>query len=96
MSAVSRLGFLRSGLTLAVLTYAGTRPELREELMREVRNGRMSAGGPWLDLTSLTLTLTSSGERGVKQVRPTEVGLVGGRIALGVKEELMAFTFLVK
>ena len=42
MSAVSRVGFLRSGLTLAVLKDTGIRPDVREELMRVVMNGRMS------------------------------------------------------
>lgn len=39
---MSRVGFLRSGLTLAVLKSVGTRPEVREEFTREVMNGRMS------------------------------------------------------
>ena len=47
MSAVSRVGFLRSGLTLAILKDAGIRPEVREELMRVVRNGRMSLETAW-------------------------------------------------
>ena len=47
MSAVSRVGFLRSGLTLAILKDAVIRPEVREELMREVRNGRMSLEITW-------------------------------------------------
>jgi len=47
----------------------------------------------WLDVTSL---LTSSEERGAKQVRLTGVGVGGGRIAAGVKEEVMSFTFFVK
>ena len=37
----------RSGLTLAILKDAGMRPEVREELMREVRNGRMSLDASW-------------------------------------------------
>ncbi|KAK0148706.1 hypothetical protein N1851_010941 [Merluccius polli] len=76
--------------------------------MRVERNGRMSLETAWkreegigsrgqvvawLVITSLW---TSSGERGVKWVRQTEVGVVEGRIVVGVKEELMAFSFLVK
>ena len=75
--------------------------------MRVVRNGRMTLKATWrreegigsrgqavawLDITSLW---TSSEEREVKPVRPTEVGVGGGRIAAGVTEELMSFTFLV-
>lgn len=40
MSAVSRVGFLKSGLTL-VLKEAGNRPEVRKEFIRKVRNGRI-------------------------------------------------------
>ena len=36
---MSRVGFLRSGLTL--------RPEVKEELMRVVRNGKMSLETAW-------------------------------------------------
>ena len=42
MLVVSRVGFLRSGLILAALNDSGTRPEVREELIKAVRNGRMS------------------------------------------------------
>ena len=44
---VSRVGFLRSGFILAVLKDAGTRPEVREELIRAVRNGRKSLKTAW-------------------------------------------------
>ena len=44
---MSRVGFLRSGLTRAILKDAGKRPEVREELMRVVRNGRMSLEAAW-------------------------------------------------
>ena len=47
MSAVSRVGFLRNGLTLAVLEDAGIRPEVKEKLMRVVRNGRMLLETAW-------------------------------------------------
>ena len=38
---------LLSGLTLAILKDARIRPEVREELRREVRNGRMSLKMAW-------------------------------------------------
>ena len=44
---VSRVGFLRRGFILAVLKDAGTMPEVREELMRAVRNGRRSTEMAW-------------------------------------------------
>jgi len=92
---------LRSGLIVALLKAVGNRPELREVLIRVVRmSPRMSCGDgsrgqvvAWLDVTSL---LTSSKERGLKQVRLVGVGERGGRIAAGEKEEVMSFTFFVK
>ena len=42
MSVESRLGFFRSGFTVAYLKGAVISPEVREELIRVVRNGRMS------------------------------------------------------
>ena len=89
------VGFL-SGLTLAILKDAGIRPEVTKELLRgeerqDVALDGLEKGGrdgvkgqvvAWLDITHFC---TSSGERGVKWVRPTEVGVVVGRI--GVKEE---------
>ena len=42
MSAESRVGFFRSGFTVAVLKRAGIMPEVREEMIRVLRNGRMS------------------------------------------------------
>ena len=47
MSVVLRVGFLRRGFILAVLKDAGTMPEVREELISEVRNGRMSLETAW-------------------------------------------------
>ena len=44
---MSRVGFLRRGFILAVLKDAGTMPEVREELMRAVRNGRRSLEMAW-------------------------------------------------
>ena len=35
------MGFLKSGFTVTVLKGAGIMPEVREELIRVVRNGRM-------------------------------------------------------
>ena len=44
---VLRVVFLRRGFILAVLKDAGTMPEVREELIIEVRNGRMSLETSW-------------------------------------------------
>ena len=44
---VSRVSFLMSGFILAVLKDVGKRPEVREELIIEVRNGRMSLEAAW-------------------------------------------------
>ena len=35
------MGFLKSGFTVAVLKAVGMRPEVREDLIRVVRNGKM-------------------------------------------------------
>jgi len=45
MSVVLRVGYLRSGLILAVLKAVGNRPELREVLIRVVRKGRILPEG---------------------------------------------------
>ena len=78
------MGFFRSGFAVAVLKGAGLKPEVREELIRVVRNGRMSCEIFWrreegirkreqvvarLDVTSVR---TSSEKIGLKQVRPSE------------------------
>ena len=42
MSAESRVGFFSRSFTVAVLKGAGIMPEVKEELIRVVRNGRMS------------------------------------------------------
>lgn len=42
MSVPSRVGFLRRGLTLAVLKAVVNMPELREVLIKVVINSRMS------------------------------------------------------
>ena len=47
MSVVLRVVFLRRGFILAVFKDAGTMPEVREELIIEVRNGRMSLETSW-------------------------------------------------
>ena len=44
---VSRVGFLRRGFILAGLKDAGPMPEVREELIRAVRNGKMSLETAW-------------------------------------------------
>ena len=46
MAAESRVGFFKSGFTLVVLKGAG-RPEVRKELIRVVRNGKMSCEMSW-------------------------------------------------
>ena len=47
MSVVSRVGLLRRGFILAVWKDAGTTPQqVREELIRAVRNGRRSMRWP--------------------------------------------------
>ena len=44
MSVALRVGFLRRGFILAVLKDAGTMPEVSEEFISAVRNGRMLLG----------------------------------------------------
>ena len=44
---MSSVGFLRRGFILAVSKDAGTMPEVREELIRAGRNGRMSLKTAW-------------------------------------------------
>lgn len=78
MSAESRVGFFRSCLTVAVLKRAGIWPEVREELIRVERKGRVSCEMSWrreegivsreqevawLDITSVR---KSSEERGLR------------------------------
>ena len=41
MSAESRVGFFRSGFTVAVLKGTGVMPEVRKELYRVMKIGRM-------------------------------------------------------
>ena len=107
MSAVLRVVFLRRGFILAVLKDAGTMPEVREELIVDVRNGRMSLETSWrreegiasrgqvVAWLDVIILLTSSEVRGLNWVK-TEMGMEGGRMEAGVKEELMSFTFWVK
>ena len=47
MSAESRVGFCQSCLTVAVLKVAGIWPEVREELIGVMRNGKMSCEMFW-------------------------------------------------
>ena len=82
-------------------------PEVREEFIRVLRNGRMSLKTAWRSEEGMgsrgqvvvwldvTILLTSSEVRGIKWVI-TEVGIGGGRMVAEVKEELMSFTFWVK
>ena len=107
MSVVLRVGFLRRGFILAVLKDAGTMPEVREELISEVRNGRMSLETSWrreegiasrgqvVAWLDVIILLTSSEVRGINWAK-TEEGMGGGRMEAGIKEELMSFTFWVK
>ena len=89
MAAASRVGFFKSGFTLVVLKGAGIRPEVRKELIRVVRNDKMlcalswrreeGTGSrelvlAWLDVTSVSI----SEERGLNQVKPSEVRVEGG------------------
>ena len=86
---------------------AGTMPEVREELIVDVRNGRMSLETSWRREEGITsrgqvvawldviILLTSSEVRGINWVK-TEEGMGGGRMEAGIKEELMSFTFWVK
>ena len=107
MSVVLRVVFLRRGFILAVLKDAGTMPEVREELIIEVRNGRISLETSWrreegiasrgqvVAWLDVIILLTSSEVRGLNWVK-TEEGRGGGRMEAGIKEELMSFTFWVK
>ena len=82
-------------------------PEVREELIVDVRNGRMSLETSWRREEGMTsrgqvvawldviILLTSSEVRGINWVK-TEEGMGGGRMEAGIKEELMSFTFWVK
>ena len=47
MSAESRVDFFRHGFTIDVLKGAGIRPEVKEELIRVVRNGKMLCEMSW-------------------------------------------------
>ena len=106
MSVVLRVVLLRRGFILAALKDAGTMPEVREELISEVRNGRMSLETYWrreegiasrgqvVAWLEVTILLTSLDVRGINWVI-TEVGMGGGWMAAGIKEELMSFTFCI-
>ena len=103
MSLVSRVGFLRRGFILAVLKDAETMPEVSEELIIEVRNGRMSLETSWrreegiasrgqvVAWLDVIILLTSSEVRGLNWVKTEE-----GKMEAGIKEKLMSFTFWVK
>jgi hypothetical protein len=82
-------------------------PDVREELIVDVRNGRMSLETSWrreegmasrgqvVAWLDVIILLTSSEVRGINWVK-TEEGMGGGRMEAGIKEELMSFTFWVK
>ena len=104
---VSGVGFLRGGFILTVLKDAGTMPEVREELMRVLRNGRRSLEVAWrreeeigsrghvMAWLELTILLTSLEVRVIKWAK-TEVKMGGGWMVAGLNVELMSFTFWVK
>ena len=90
---------------MAVFKGDRIRPEVREKLIGVVRNGRMSremfwrrekgVGSKeqvvaWFDITSR--------ERGLKQVKPSDMRIGGGTfwVGIGLNEELMYYSFLVK
>ena len=78
MLVVSRVGFLGRGFILAVLKDAGTMPEVKEELIRAMRNVRMWLETAWrsekgigsrgqvVTWLHLTILLTSLEVRGIK------------------------------
>ena len=80
-SVGSRVGFLRSGVTLADLKADGTQPEVTEVLMMEVmkwsRSGAMvwkigegtGSRGQVVGLVDVTSFRTSSGDKGEKEER---------------------------
>ena len=82
-------------------------PDVREELIVDVRNGRMSLETSWrreegmasrgqvVAWLDVIILLTLSEVRGINWVK-TEEGMGGGRMEAGIKEELMSFTFWVK
>jgi hypothetical protein len=70
--------FLAEGSTRAVFKSEGTHPVVRDELMREVRNGRRSPEMVWRKEEGMVLVVRqpdlissriSSGERGAKEVK---------------------------
>jgi hypothetical protein len=81
ISVVLRVGFLKRGFMLATLKDTGTMPEVREELLSEVRNGRMSLETSWrrekgiasrgqvVAWLDVIILLTSSEVRGLNWVK---------------------------
>ena len=84
----SRVGFLRSGVTLADLKADGTQPDVTEVLMMEVMKGSRSGAMVWkigdgtgsrgqvVGLVDVSSFRTSSGERGEKEDMHGTLGLV--------------------
>ena len=82
-------------------------PEVREELIIAVRNGRISLETSWrreegiasrgqvVACLDIIILLTSSEVTGLNWVK-IEEGMGGGRMEAGIKEEIMSFTFWVK
>ena len=103
---MSRVGFSRSGFILAVLKDAGTRPEVREEFIREVGNARVLLKTGWrieegigsrgqlVACLDVTILWTSSEERGIKWVKT--VGDRAREDCGRVKKKLISLTFWVK
>ena len=91
-SAESRVGFLRSGVTLAALKADGTQPEVTDVLMMEVMKGSRSGVMVWkigdgrgsrgqvVGLEEVTSFRTSSGERGEKEDRQDTFGIAMGEL----------------
>ena len=108
----SRVGFLRSGVTLAVLKTDGTQPEVIEVLMMEVMKGSKSGAMVWkigdgtgsrgqvVGLVDVTSFRTSPGDRGEKEDMHGMLGLVlveaGALRGAEGKELLMSSTFFSK
>ena len=91
-SEESRVGFLRSGVTLAALNADGTQPAVTDVLMMEVMKGSRSGVMVWkigdgrgsrgqvVGLEEVTSFRTSSGERGEKEDRQDTLGIELGEL----------------
>jgi len=80
---------------LAVLKVVGNRTELREVLIRVVRKGKMKKrGGDSIKKAGGSVVGCNKPVDFFRGVRLTDVGVGGGRIAAGVKEDVMSLTFV--